>query len=563
MDGCNRRVLIIGLDGATFDVLQPLMDRGGMPNLTALQSKGVSSNLISTVPPMTPTAWTSFMTGVNPGKHNIFNFFERDISGYTYEDTTGFVNAGSIKSPTLWEILSQSGKYVGVINVPMTYPPRPVRGFMITGMLTPPSTTSFTYPPELRQELQDYRIDLEQTRTESGFDLTTQSRPETLIKDVTILLKHRLAHTLRLVSGRPWDLFTVVFVGTDRLFHELWHYLDPECKPYHSDRGRGVRRAIEAYLYKLDQAIGELLEAVGTETTVFIMSDHGFGPAPSRRINLNDWLLDLGLLSLKTGSKAWLTPEYWATRLGLRRPRIKEVLKYLIPRKVFRDVTVDPQGGREIPADWSRTSAYAVQLYNHICGIEINVKGRKRQGCIGSGAEYEEVRDLILKHLETLVDLETGEQVVLRAYRREDLYRGRYIEQVPDIIIELKHDYVGLAPLGNGEIVTPHKMRRQGDHRPEGVLMVSGPYIDSATVFTSVPHIVDIVPTVLYVLGESIPLEMDGRVLSEIFSSFYADAHPVRYRETPLQIQKDKQNEYSTQEIQEVEDRLRGLGYLD
>jgi predicted AlkP superfamily phosphohydrolase/phosphomutase len=562
MDDHNR-VLIIGLDGATFDVLQPLMDSNGLPNLAALQSEGVSSNLLSTVPPMTPTAWTSFMTGVNPGKHSIFNFFERDISGYTYEDTAGFVSAAAIKSPTLWEILSQSGKHVGVVNVPMTYPPRPIRGFMITGMLTPPSATTFTYPPDLRRELRDYRVDLDQTRTESGFDLTTQSEPETLIKDVTALLEHRLAHTLRLVTERPWDLFTVVFVGTDRLFHEFWHYLDPNCRPYYSDRGRKVRRAIEAYLYKLDQAIGVLLEAVGLETMVLIMSDHGFGPAPNRRVNLNDWLKDLGLLSLTSERTAWLTPEYWATRLGLRRPGIKRVLKRLIPREVFRDATIDPQGGREIPADWSRTRAYAVQLYNHICGIEINVKGRKRQGCVETGAEYEGVRDLILEHLETLVDPQTGERVVLQAHRREDLYRGAYVEQVPDIIIELKPDYVGLAPLGNGEIVTPHKMRRQGDHRPEGVLLVSGSYIDSAVAFDSTPHMVDIVPTVLYALGEPIPVEMDGRVLSEIFCSLYTDSHPLRYRDLPLQIQKDKQQQYSMQEMQEVEERLRGLGYLE
>lgn len=562
MSDPGRRVLIIGLDGATFEVLQPLMDRGGMPNLATLQSKGASSILMSTLPPVTATAWASFMTGVNPGKHGVFNFFERDVAGYAYEDTRGFVNAESIHSPTLWELLGQSDKQVGVINVPLTYPPHPLPGFMITGMLTPPSAATFTHPAELGEELRDYRIDLNHTRTDSGFNLTTQPSPEELIGEVRDLLERRAVHTLRLIKEKPWDLFSIVFVGTDRLFHELWHYLDPRCQGYHSDRGEALRCAVEAYLFRLDQVLGELLNSVGPETTVLVMSDHGFGPAPDKRVNLNDWLVELGLLSLKTGSAAWLTPEYWATRLGLRRPKVKRMLKRFVPTANLRELTVNQQGGREIPADWSNTRAYAVQLYNNVCGIEVNVRGRKRHGYVETGAEYEKVCSTILAQLETVMDPGTGEPVVLRAQRRDELYQGEYVGQVPDIIIELKPDYVGLAPLGNGEIITSHEMRRQGDHRPEGILIVAGPHIDTAP-FNSVPHIVDIAPTALYALGEPIPLEMDGRVLREVFRPSYLNAHPVEYHDAPLSMQKHEPSHYSAQEMREVEERLRGLGYLE
>lgn len=561
----KQRVLIIGLDGATFTLLQPLIDRGSLPNLGSIQAGGVWGQLISTVPPVTAPAWASFMTGRNPAQHGVFGFFDRDASGYTYEETAGFVHGGLIRGPTIWDLLSDAGKRVGVVNVPLTYPPRPVNGLMITGMLTPPSAKTFTYPPELAQRLEGYRIDLAEMRTERGFNMAGGPDEEELIEAVTELLNTRASHCMHLMSEPPlggaWDCFTVVFVGTDRLFHTLWHYLDPDSQAYGSARGERIRASVEEYLARLDRVIGQLREAAGPETLTLVMSDHGFGPAPTKRVNLNDWLAELGLLHLAGGRRRWLNPEAWATALGLRRPAIKRVFKRWFPGHLLRRATMDKRGGRELPADWRRTRAYAVQVYNHFCGIEINVAGKKRQGIVEPGFEYEQLRDHLLAELENLRDPSNAVKLVTGAFRREDLLHGDYQSQAPDIIIELDPAYTGLAPLGNGQLVTPHQMRRSGDHRREGILLAQGPDAPAGFLSPS-PGIIDLAPTILYALGVAVPCDMDGRVLTELFSQAYLERNPILYSDVPTIDTGGGEDVYSSEEMAEISDRLRRLGYM-
>lgn len=560
------RVLVIGLDGATYTILQPLIDAGRLPNLATMQNIGCWGQLISTIPPVTAPAWASFMTGTNPARHGVFGFFNRDPSGYTYEETTGFVHGGLIRGSTIWELLSDAGLRIGVVNVPLTYPPRPVNGLMITGMLTPPSAENFTYPPELALRLEGYQIDLPQTRTETGFTVSDSLNEEALLEAVTEMLDVRAGHCLRLMSepplGRSWQCFAVVFVGTDRLFHNLWHYLDPRDQAYGGVRGQQIRTGVEEYLARLDGVVGRLREAAGPEAVTFVMSDHGFGPAPTKRVNLNDWLVDIGLLRLAGGKRRWLSAEAWATALGLRRPAIKRVFKRWIPGRVLRRATMDKQGGREVPADWRRTRAYAVQLYNHLCGIEINLQGSKRHGIVRPGFEYEELRDHLLAELENLRDPSNGVRLVQGAFRREELLRGDYLDQAPDIIIELDPDYTGLAPLGNGQLVTPHQMRRSGDHRKEGILLAQGPNTRSDSL-SPPPAIVDLAPTILYALGVPVPREMDGRVLTELFSRAYLEQNPVTYSDVPSGRRSGEEDVYSFEEKAEISDRLRQLGYVD
>ena len=558
----KQRVLVIGLDGGTFTVLQPLIDRGGLPHLAGMQNTGSWGSLLSTVPPVTAPAWASFMTGAGPAQHGIYNFFKRDSSGYAYEDTMGFVHAGLVRSPTLWGILSQAGKRVGVVNVPLTYPPCPVNGFMITGMLTPPSASSFTYPTDLGQRLDGYQIDLDYTRTETGFSLDEHPEEDDLLFGVTEMLDRRAEHCLRLMEEEDWDCFAVVFVGTDRLFHELWHYLDPCCPAYSSVRGEVVRRSVEAYLSRLDTVVGQLRAVAGAGATTIVMSDHGFGPAPEKRVNLNDWLVQLGLLHVACSGRDVLRPEFWATRLGLRRPAVKQALERCVPLHLLRRAGTDRRGRREIPADWTHTRAYAVQMYNHVCGIEINLKGRKRLGIVDPGTDYEQLRDWIISELSDLHDPETGVQLVERAHRREDLFKGPYLDQAPDIVIELDPHYAGMAPLGNRGIVAPHNSRRQGDHRREGIFLVQGPDVVPGVLSPS-PAITDLAPTILYLLGVAIPSEVNGCVLTHIFRPEHLASHPIQRDDIVLRSPLAGGGAYSTQEAAEISERLHNLGYLE
>ncbi len=555
-------VLVIGLDGATFTILQSLIERGSLPHLAQIQQNGSWGPLLSTIPPVTAPAWASFMTGVNPAGHGVFNFFKRDPAGYASEETAGFVHAGLIRTPTIWEILSQAGKRIGVVNVPLTYPPRPVNGFMITGMLTPPSAACFTYPPELAERLPGYQIDLDYTRTETGFSLESRPGEDELLRGVNELLDRRAEHCLRLMAEEEWDCFTVVFVGTDRLFHELWHYLDPGCPAYSLPRGEVVRQAVETYLHRLDTVVGQLRAAAGLQATTVVMSDHGFGRAPTKRVNLNDWLIELGLLHVAKSGRSLLRAEFWATRLGLRRPAIKRVLERWVPLRLLRGAGTDKQGRREVPADWSRTQAYAVQMYNHICGIEVNLRAHKRQGIIDPGSEYEQLRGFILSELMKLRDPESGIPLVQAAYRREALFHGPYCDQAPDIIVELDPGYAGLAPLGNRVIVAPHSMRRRGDHRREGIFLAQGPNLVSG-VLSPPPAITDLAPTILYLLGVPVPRQIDGRVLTGAFRPDYVASHPVLYDDAVFASVPDRDQAYTAQEMVEISERLRDLGYLD
>jgi len=557
MSATVERVLVVGWDGASFTVLQPLLDAGHLPNLAAIQRKGAWQELLSTIPPVTAPAWATFMTGKNPGQHGVFNFFRRDPTGYAYEDTAGFVDGRAIHGATLWDVAGHAGRQVGIVNVPLSYPPRSVNGFLITGMLTPASAQQFTYPPELAETLTDYLIDLDYVRGDQGWSLGGTSDGVQLIADVERLLETRARNVLRLMHEERWDLFVAVFVGTDRLFHALWPHLaaDGQSGP--------LRDAAVGYMRRLDAVLGEMRTLAGPDAVTLVLSDHGFGPAPSQRVNLNEWLRDLGLLVVDTSRGRLRDPGYWAVRLGLRRPGVRRWLERLFPRHRLRQLAYGRETSKVIPADWSRTQAHAVQLYNQYCGIEINRLGHKRQGIVPDGERYESLRDLLLAGLADLRDPRTGHPLVRIAWRREALYSGAYVDTAPDVILELEPEYAGLSPLGTGELVTGYHPARSGDHRREGIFLADGPGIGMGRLPVA-PGLADVAPTILHLLGVPIPEDMDGQVIESVLDPPYlAQNPPQRGSVFARDAEAGLVGEATEQEVEEIRDRLRGLGYLE
>ena len=267
----NSRVLVIGLDGMTFDVLRPLIDQGLLPAFQASLTQAAWSPLLSTIPPFTAPAWTTFMTGMNPGWHGVTNF-QRPRG-----DQCGFVDATQIKD-TLWEMISRAGKQVIVVNVPLTYPPRPVNGVLISGMLTPSSASEFTYPPQVATELEDYIIDLDYLTDGEDFRQdVVHDRPH-MLADLQHILERRTANLLRLMQTSPWDFCMTVFTCTDRVTHFFW---DEIGELIEQGATSPVHEAILRFYQTLDQAVAQLIAAASAETTVIFMSDHGFGPAPT------------------------------------------------------------------------------------------------------------------------------------------------------------------------------------------------------------------------------------------------------------------------------------------
>ena len=521
----QNKVLVIGLDGATPQLVFPWAMEGKLPNLAKLMENGVSGNLRSTIPPMTAPAWTSFMTGKNPGKHGIYHFIEYVHKSYDYR----IVTTKDIKAKTLWSILSELGMKVGVMQVPMIYPPEKVNGFLISGGITTPGPKSdFAYPPELREFLLE-EFDFKVGITEKYYE----GNEDAFIADLSHTEERKAEATIHLMKNCDWDFFMVVFTNIDALQHFFWKYMDTTHPGYDPEEAKKYGDTIFNYYQKLDGIVGDMLNNVDEDTTVVIMSDHGFGPLYNE-LHLNKWLMDLNLLKLKEKRDVSFY-RYWLSKNGLNREMISMLL---IKLGLKRIIDVIPQRIRKsMPShytpsdiDWSKTKAYSVATHGL---LYINLKGRNPEGIVESGKEYEELRDYIIKELHNLRDPETGKTVVDRVYKREELYNGEYVNKAPDLFVLTDMTYQNIGTLDNTLIRPSWKLEgaqsgkvsallmkqrtlASGNHRKDGIFIMKGRDIRKNVIIKNA-RIIDIAPTILYNMGVPIPLDMDGEALKDAF----------------------------------------------
>jgi predicted AlkP superfamily phosphohydrolase/phosphomutase len=251
-----KKIMIIGLDGVPLDIIRQWAEVGYLPTFQRLMATGTVGHLQSTVPPTSGPSWSSFVTGMNPGKTGIYDFLYRRDGSYSFPP----VNASQRGGTTFWRHLSDAGYRVGVLNLPMSYPVEQINGFMISGWMTPYNATDYIYPPELGQELDreigNYRIYPTETFAES--------RKESFLKATYDLLDMRTRTALYLARTKPWDLFMTVFFDTDRFLHQLWHYLDP-THPWRSD-AEDREAVVRDYFQKVDESIARLLEHADDQT---------------------------------------------------------------------------------------------------------------------------------------------------------------------------------------------------------------------------------------------------------------------------------------------------------
>src|SRR5436305_1046405 len=278
-------VLIIGLDGATWRVLEPWARAGRLPHLAGLMARGSWGTLRSTVPALTLPAWSSLTTGRNPGAHGVFAF--RRLAPDRY-DSPGLASTSDLRALTLWEIAGRAGRRAGIINVPPSYPIRPLNGFVVSCLLTPPGEC-FTHPPELASELGGYRIDLQPPRGVALDEAVNREQALAYLQGLRRLTSGRTAAALHLMRTRPTDVLGVVFYAPDRIQHCFWTYVDGGVAP-----DTEVATAVAGVYAALDQGLGDLTAAAGPEATVILVSDHGFGPKPSHAVHVNRWPADAG-----------------------------------------------------------------------------------------------------------------------------------------------------------------------------------------------------------------------------------------------------------------------------
>jgi len=560
----TQKVLIIGLDGATWTVLTPWIEDGSLPNIANLRNRGSWGELRSTIPPLTAPAWSSFLTGKNPGKHGVFHFIPLDDDPEEHANgKIEVVDGRSIQSPTLWDLLGHQNRKVGVINVPMSYPPRPVNGFMITCLLTPPHASVFTYPAELSKHLEGYQIDLDRfidqkpfARDLDGSRMKREVKPSLqLVREFYEMEEKRAQTALDLMTSNPWDAFMVVFTATDRMGHYLWPYHLPGT-PEDDQETKDLREALHGFYKRLDEHIGSLIKAAGPDTTVIIMSDHGMGPIYTKNTHWNNWLYQKGYIDIERGTSN--TPDGWLLRLKIPRDKLRGVLKWF-PGLSKNKMVEKARSAPTARIDYQKSRAYYLRIFDPVGGIHVR----------GDGPAKEAVVQELLEAVRQVVDPATGQPVVRWAFRREEYFKGPYASKAPDIILVMHPDYGSSDRLSNySSIVTdrPH-ISDPGGHHIEGILIASGYGV--ATHPDPVPgmQIEDITPTILHMLGLPVPADMDGRVLMEMLDSAAFGQTPQITTEQPGRWPTEQEAvpilEEPPGDEEVIHDRLRALGYLE
>ena len=571
----KRKILVIGLDGGTWDVLLPWIQEGKLPTLANLMQEGVWGSLQSTIPPISPTAWASFMTGMNPGKHGILDFtYRRD----GMLDRVP-VNARIRDGRSLWRILSDAGKRAVVINVPLTYPPEEINGVLISGFPVPRDSMTYTHPPELAHRLaaRGYNLADVPTQTYSPANL------EPFLEELYQRMEERTCVALELMDQIDWDFFMVHYIETDKAQHELLNYLAYERGKTTCGKAGQAGQAILHLFQEADQHVQRLIEAASDNCTVLIVSDHGFGPC-YQAVHLNTWLLQQGYLQIKESPVSRLRHALFRsgiTPLALYR-LLPDVFQRFAKRKADERFFIETERSwfhsllgklaniLQTPfltfndVDWRRTRAYA--LGNSGMGhIYLNVRGREPTGIIKMGKEYEETRTEIAEKLTQLRDPHSGDRIIDAVYRREEIYKGPYREKAADLIVSLSDfRYLNYAtPLflsrqvvNQGNVIAPDR----ASHTMNGMFILTGDPVQSGQ-HISGAQIVDLAPTILYMLRLPIPTTMDGRVLKEVFSEQeWADHQPV-YEDMEARSMPSSQG-LTEEEERQLTESLRALGYL-
>lgn len=542
----TNRVFVIALDGVGFPLIVPWMEAGHLPNISNLFSQGASGELTSTIPPLTGPAWSTFQTGVNPGKHGVLGWTKRRQYGISV------VDGSDIRYKTIWELASASGKKVVSIGLPLTYPPRRVNGVIIPGMLVPRNDKTPSYPREAYADMINaapkYRF-----FPECSHLLTIKGKVSSLRSSV----KGRTQAALYLSGKEDWDLLMIHFQTTDKAQHELW--------------GVNDNRPLLEIFKEVDNSVGLLVqEARRKKATIILLSDHGMGPQ-DYTFSINTWLMKEGYLNLKKGPGVQAKKALF--RLGLTQRRLARlgILFYPIAYRLgavssFFDAVGEGWLAKLINVlflslddiDWKATQAYSHADVGH---IRLNRRKREPEGII-SDENANQIIDQLIEKLRGVVNPYTGERLCGDVMRREEIYDGPMLEEAPDIVFlpqDLRTMGSGASGFYSNRLFDRALMR--GNHRMQGVVTVVGkPFLEHAKLKTA--RLVDLASNILYLLDCPIPSYMDGSLWHQAIDPQTLTSHlPYYSNERPPEDYSQATRD-SNQES-ELQRRLKGLGYLN
>lgn len=562
----HNKVVIIGLDGASFSLIMPWIKEGKLPVLSKLIQAGAWGSLTSTIPINSAAAWSSFITGKNPGKHGVFDFRYHTENSYDIK----FINSLRRRGKSLWKILGEHGKKVVVFNVPITYPPEDVNGFMISGLTAPDVNEKIFYPQVLYKEIMSKVGSF--TIKPFALDYIRLNRMDKIFEDMNSVVDQHYGVANYLFQSKDWDFFCMVFGTTDHVQHFFWQHMDPN-HPFHDPSLSTLYGECIFKIYKkIDAMIGSLIEKLDNNTTLLVLSDHGAGANSDRVLYLNNWLAQEGFLTYKDNPK---------TNSG-RFDFLKNIIlfaKKRIPRKYKNKLMGIPWLKSKVETiycdlriDWSRTRAFSDDNDGLIW---INLQGRECKGIVKNGTEYEDLRNKIIERAMDFTDPKSGEKIFSKAFKKEDIYYGDEAKLAPDIILVQKerqyaYPYRNSSLARNKlpiETVTIEKTRNNpvqtASHRIDGMVIIGGTHAQCDKNITGA-RIIDIAPTVLYLMGTPIPDDMDGRVITEAINPSYLKDNPLNYSEGDKSHTSVRQQAgYTESEEKQVEETLKSLGYID
>lgn len=484
----NKKLIIVGIDSGDLDLIERFLPH--LPTFQQIMKNGVYGKLKTTIPPLTPCAWSSFMTGKNPGQHGIYDF------AYLREDKKlGLFDSSQRKDDDIWQILSAQGYKCIVFNVPMTFPAYPINGQMITDFTTPTLESDFTYPDSLKGELlrefPNYRISEESKYSENAGD------QREFLKDIFDLLDLRAKVFDWLLINNEWHIAMVVFGANDHINHWYRKYMDQEGSEYKDALLNGYKQT--------DEKIKHIMEKYPDANFMF-MSDHGTG-SYNKDVNLNQWLLENKYIFL---NKSQGIIKSLLQKVGLSPSRLIKIalnlkLWKLIKKLGIKDTLVKHTSITFEDVDWTKTKAYSFGYYGPIYIVD----DANREKLVA------ELKEKLLK-----IKALDGNPLISDIWTRDQLYHGRNASRMPDLIFAMQNFTYGCSSsfaFGGNQLYTDPKTFKNGDHSINGIFAAYGPDIKNTGDRLENIKITDIAPTVLKIFGADLPNDLDGRALNEIF----------------------------------------------
>jgi predicted AlkP superfamily phosphohydrolase/phosphomutase len=546
--------MLIGLDGATYDVLDPLMDAGKMPNLKAILERGARGPLRTVMPPLTPPGWTSMMTGQKPGRHGVFDFFQKEAADSEYFRLS---NALDIKTDTMWSTASAYGKRVISLNFPQMFPPPAVDGYVVPGGWMPWRQLRLgCHPRGLFDQLKELPSF---NPKEISLDMELEAKaiegcPDDEYADwiqLHIRRERRWVEILRflLAEDPSVSLVGVVFDGVDKLQHLVWRFLDPSCRPEQPTQWEAeITVLCEEYFTQLDGLIGELIEMAGPQATIVFASDHGFG-ASQDIFYVNTWLEQNGYLAWSEGAAAAVDTD----KVG------------------FSEMT------RHIHTlDWDKTLAYAATPSSQGINIVTKKPGSSEPMPEAMSAE---IRDRLVAELSEVVFPETGVAVAEQIFTREQGFAGPFQDLAPDVSLTLNQG--AAISIVRSENLFKHRDLPRGHHRWDGIFGAAGPNVRKGKTVDDT-HITDILPLLMAGLGIPAPEGIDGSLPRQVLTPValartpapapVPDEVPVAAAAAPAPIgsapadapvEEVDLNVYDEEDEATILGRLRTLGYVE